>query len=237
MSRAVFPPCYLTWDQTMVGVSKIMTTSFKRSCACAVVFSDPDHAAGRCHPVPLLETPGHSQASLGSSPGVTAPFSWVLICTGLFVPSKRHIMSMFTLAISCLTTSNVPWFISLLTKVCLVKPRVSTVVMYRCESWTLKNTERQRIDAFELWYWRRLLRVPSTERWANQSILKEISPEYSLERLMMKLKLQSFGYLMQWTDSLANILMLGKIEDRRRRGWQRVRWLDGIIDLMDMKLS
>ena len=122
-------------------------------------------------------------------------------------------------------------------KVCLVKPRVSTVVMYRCESWTLKKTERQRIDAFELWYWRRLLSVSSTERWANQSILKEISPEYSLERLMMKLKLQSFGYLMQWTDSLANILMLGKIEDRRRRGWQRVRWLDGIIDLMDMKLS
>ena len=109
--------------------------------------------------------------------------------------------------------------------------------MYGCESCTIKKTECQRIDAFELWCWRRLLRVPWTARRSNQSILKEIRPEYSLEGLMMKLKLQYFGHLMQRTDSLEKTLMLGKIEGRRRRGRQRMRWLDGIIDLMDMSLS
>ena len=106
-----------------------------------------------------------------------------------------------------------------------------------CESWTIKKAECQRIDAFELWCWRRLLRVPWTARRSNQSILKEISPEYSLEGLMLKLKLQYFGHLMRRTDSFEKTLMLGKIEGGRRRGWQRMRWLDGIIDSMDMNLS
>ena len=106
-----------------------------------------------------------------------------------------------------------------------------------CMDWTLKKAECQRIDAFELWCWRRLLRVPWTARRSNQSILKEISPEYSLEGLMLKLKLQHFGHLMRRTDSLQKTLMLGKIEGKRRRGWQRRRWLDGIINLMDMSLS
>ena len=109
--------------------------------------------------------------------------------------------------------------------------------MYGCESWTIKKAERQRIDAFELWCWRRLLRVPWTARRSNQSILKEISPEYSLEGLMLKLKLQYFGHLMQRADSLEKTLMLGKIEGGRRRGQQRMRWLDGITDSMDMSLS
>ena len=114
---------------------------------------------------------------------------------------------------------------------------VFPVVMYGCESWTVKKAECQRIDAFELWCWRRLLRVPWTARRSNQSILKEISPECSLERLMLKLKLQYFGYLMRRTDSFEKTLMLGKIEDGRRRGRQRMRWLDGITDLMDMSLG
>ena len=122
------------------------------------------------------------------------------------------------------------------TKVCLVKAMVFPVVMYGCESWTIKKTECRRIDAFELRCWRRLLRVPLTARRSNQSILKEISPEYSLERLMLKLKLQYSAYLMRRTDSLEKTLMLGKIEDRRRRRRQR-RWLDGITDSMDMSLS
>ena len=110
-------------------------------------------------------------------------------------------------------------------------------VMYGCESWTRKKAEHQRIDAFELWCWRRLLRVLWTARRSNQSILKEISPEYSLEGLMLKLKLQYFSHLMQRTDSLEKTLMLGRIEGRRRRGWQRMRWLDGITSSMDMSLS
>ena len=114
---------------------------------------------------------------------------------------------------------------------------VFPVVKYGWESWTIKKAEHQRTDAFELWCWRRLLRVPWTARRSNQSILKEISPEYSLEGLMLKLKLQYFGHLMRRTDSLEKTLMLGKTEDRRRRGWQRMRWLDGITDLMDMSLS
>ena len=114
---------------------------------------------------------------------------------------------------------------------------VFPVVMYRCESWTVKKAECWKIDAFELWCWRRLLRVPWTSRRSNQSILKEISPECSLEGLMLKLKLQYFGYLMWRVDSLEKTLMLGGIEGRRRRGRQRMRWLDGITDSMDMSLS
>ena len=127
--------------------------------------------------------------------------------------------------------------ITLLTKVHLVKAMVFPVVMYGCESWTVKKAEHWRIGAFELWCWRRVLRVPWTARWSNQSILKEISSEYSLEGLILKLKLQYFGHLMWRTDSLKMTLMLGKTEDRRRGGWQRMRWLDGITDLMDMSLS
>ena len=127
--------------------------------------------------------------------------------------------------------------ITLPTKVRLVKAMVFPVVMYGCESWTVKKAERRRIDAFELWCWRRLLRVPWTSRRSNQSILKEVSPEYSLEGLMIKLKLHYFAHLMRRTDSLEKTLMLGKIEGRRRRGRQRMRWLDGITDSMDMSLS
>ena len=123
------------------------------------------------------------------------------------------------------------------TKVHLVKAMVFPVVMYGCESWTIKKAEHRRIDAFELWCWRRLLRVPWTARRSNQSLLKEISPEYSLEGLMPKLKLQYFGHLMRRADSFEKTLMLGKIEGRRRRGRQRMRWLDGITDLMDMGLG
>ena len=127
--------------------------------------------------------------------------------------------------------------ITLPTKVRLVKAMVFPIVMYGCESWTLKKAEPRRIDAFELWCWRRLLRVPWTARRSNQPILKEISPEYSLEGLILKLKLQYFGPLMQRTDSLEKTLMLGKIESGRRRGQQRMRWLDGITDSMDVSLS
>jgi len=127
--------------------------------------------------------------------------------------------------------------ITLPTKVHLAKAMVFPVVMYGCESWTIKKAECQTTDAFELWWWRRLLRVPWTARRSNQSIVKEISPEYSSEGLMLKLKLQNFGHLMWRTDSLEKTLMLGKIEGKRRRGQQRMRWLDGITNLMDMSLS
>ena len=127
--------------------------------------------------------------------------------------------------------------IALLTKVCLVKAMVFPVLMYGCESWTIRKAEHRRIAAFELWCWRRLLRVPWTARRSNQSILKEISSEYSLEGLMLKLKFQYFGHLMQRTNSFEKTLMLGKIEGERRRGRQRMRWLDGITDLMDMSLN
>ena len=127
--------------------------------------------------------------------------------------------------------------ITLSTKVHLVKAIVFPVVMYGCESWTIKKTEHWRTDAFELWCWRRLLRVPWAARRSNQSILKEISPEYSLEGVMLKLKLQYFGHLMWRTDSLEKTLMLAKTGGRRRRGRQRMRWLDGITDLKDMSLS
>ena len=129
------------------------------------------------------------------------------------------------------------WDITLPTKVCLVKAMVFPVVMYGCESWTLKKTEHQRIDAFELWCWRRLLRVPWTAKRSNQSILKGNSPGCSLEGLMLKLKLQYFGQLMRRADSLEKTLILGGIGGRRRRGRQRIRWLDGIINSIDMGLG
>ena len=122
-------------------------------------------------------------------------------------------------------------------KVCLVKAMVFPVVMYGCKSWSIKKAEHWRIDAFELWCWRRHLRVPWSARRSNQSILKEISPEYSLEGLMLKLKLQYFGHLMGRTGSLEKTLMLGKIEGRRRRGWQRMTWLYGITNSMDLDLG
>ena len=127
--------------------------------------------------------------------------------------------------------------ITLPTKVCLVKAMVFPVVLFGCESWTIKKAEHWRVDAFELWCWRRLSRVPWTARWSNQSILKEISSEYSLEGLMLKLKLQYFGHLMWRTDSLEMTLMLGKIEGGRRRGQRRMRRWDGITDSVDMSLS
>ena len=127
--------------------------------------------------------------------------------------------------------------ITLPTKVRLVKAMVFLVVMYGCESWIVKKAECWRIDAFELWCWRRLLRVPWTARRSNQSILKEINPGFSLEGMMLKLKLQYFGHLMRRADSLEKTLMLGRIGGRRRREWQRMRWLDGITDSMDMNLS
>ena len=124
--------------------------------------------------------------------------------------------------------------VTLLTKLHLVKAMIFPVVIYRCESWTIKKAEHKRIDAFELWCWRRLLGVPWTARRSNQSILKEISPECSLEGLLLKLKLQYFGHLMRRTDSLGKTLMLGKIEGGRKRGQQTMRWLDGITNSMDM---
>ena len=127
--------------------------------------------------------------------------------------------------------------ITLPTKVRLVKAMVFPVVMYGCESWTVKKAERRRIDAFELWCWRRLFRVPWTARRSNQPILKEISPRISLEGMMLKLKLQSFGHLMRRVDSLEKTLMLGEIGGKRRGGRQRMRWLDGITDSMDVSLS
>ena len=127
--------------------------------------------------------------------------------------------------------------ITLPTKVRLVKAMVFPVVIYGCESWTIKKAEHQRNDAFELWCWRRLLRVLWTARRSNQSILKEISPEYSLEGLMLKLQIQYFSHLMRRTDSLEKTLMLGKIEGQRKRGQQRIRWLDGITDSVDMSVS
>ena len=138
-----------------------------------------------------------------------------------------------TILDSILKNRDVP----LPTKIYLVKAMVFPVVMYGCESWTIEKADYQRIDAFELWCWRRLLRVPWTARRSNLSILKEISPEYSLERLTLKLKLQYLGHLMWRTESLETTLMLGKIEGGRRRGRQRMRWLDGVTDSMDTSLS
>ena len=138
---------------------------------------------------------------------------------------------------SQLSETQIPHLQNWPTKVHLVKAMVFPVLMYGCESWTIKKAEHWKIDAFELWCWRRLLRVPWTARKSNQSFLKEISPEYSLEGLMLKLKLQNFGHLMWRMDSFKKTLMLRKIEGRKRRGQQRMRWLDGITDSMDMSLS
>ena len=152
---------------------------------------------------------------------------------------SREIKRCFLLGRKAITNLDSIWKsrnITLPTKVRLVKVMVFPVVMYGCESWTMKKAEHRRIDAFELWCCRRLLRVPWTSRKSNQSILKEISPEYSLEGLMLKLKFQYFGYLMRRSDSLEKSLLLGKIEGRRR-GWQRIRWLDGITSSMDRSLS
>ena len=149
---------------------------------------------------------------------------------------KRHLLlgkKAMTNLDSILKNRDITWS----TKVCLVKAMVFPVVMYACESWTIKKAESWRIDAFELWCWRRLLRVPWTARRSNLSILKEISPGCSLAGLMLKLELQYCGHLMWRTNSLEKTLMLGKIEGRRRRGWQRMRWLDGITDSMDMSSS
>ena len=139
---------------------------------------------------------------------------------------KRKISVNYRLLDSILKSRD----ITLPTKVHIVKAMVSPVVMYGCESWTIKKAEHRRIDALELWCWRRLLRVPWTARRSNQSILKEINPEYSLEGLILKLKLQHFGHVMQSANSLEKTLMLGKIEGKRRRGQQMIRWLDGITD-------
>ena len=160
------------------------------------------------------------------------------IVSSLFVWNRKQ-KSLIPWCYSLLNLSSIleSRDITLTTKVCLVKAMVFSVVMYGCESWSVKKAECQRTDAFELWCWRRLLRVPWTARRSNQSILKEISPGCSLEGLMLKLKLQYFVLLMQRTDSFENTLMLGKTEGRRRRGQQRMRWLDGITDSVDMTLS
>ena len=149
---------------------------------------------------------------------------------------KRHLLlgrKAMTNLDSILKSRN----ITLPTKVCLVKAMVFPVVMYGCESWTIKKAEHRRIDAFELWCWRRLLRVPWTGRRSNQSILKETSPDYSFEGLMLELKLQYFGHLIRRADSLEKTVMLGRTEGRRRRGRQRMRWLDGHTNWMDISLS
>ena len=143
----------------------------------------------------------------------------------LYLPLGRKVVTNLDSILKCRD-------ITLSTKVCLIKAMVFPVVMYGCESWTIKKAERRRIDAFELWCWRRLLRVPWTARRSNQSILKEISPGCSLEGPILKLKLQDFGHLIRRADSFEKTLMLAKIEGRRRRVWQRMRWLDGITDLM-----
>ena len=163
-------------------------------------------------------------------------FSWAPKSLQMVDEIKRHLI-LGRKAMTHLDSILKDRDITLLTKVCLVKAMVFAVVMYGCESWTMKKAECRRTDAFKLWCWRRLLRVPWTARRSDQSILKEISPEYSLEGLMLKLKLHYSGHLMQRMDSLEKTLMLGKIEGRRRRGWQRMRRLDGITNSMDLSLS
>ena len=175
--------------------------------------------------------------SIGKFPSLHCfPFLSCFVTCALF----GHITHPHVLQL-CGTPFNYPGmnhiYLTLSTKVHLVEAMVFPVVMYGCESWTVKKAERRRIDAFELWCWARLLRVPWTARRSNQSILKEISPGCSLEGLMLKLKLQYFGHLMRRADSLEKTLMLGRIGGRRRRGQQRMRWLDGITDSMDMSLG
>ena len=201
-----------------------------------------------CHPLLLLPSifPSTRVFSNGSALAIRWPKYWGFSFS--ISPSNEHPGLMVTAAMKL---KDALWKKSydqprqhikkqrhyLSTRICLVNATVFPVVMYGCESWTIKKVEHQRIDAFELWCWRRLLRVPWTTRSSNHSILKDISPEYSLEGLMLRLKLQYFGHLMQRFDSLEKPLMLGKIEGRRRRRWQRMRWLDGITDSMDMSLS
>ena len=161
---------------------------------------------------------------------VLKQFLWVKTC---LIPGRKAMTNLDSIlkAETLLCQQSYSLFSS------LVKATVFSVVMYRCESWTIKKVECWRINAFELWCWWRLLRVPWTARRSDQSILQKISPEYSLEGLMLKLKLQYFGHLMQRTDLFEKILMLGKIEGERRRGWQRMRWLDDITDSVDMSLN
>ena len=176
---------------------------------------------------------GHSESSVRWS---TVVLGLHPLKASLYSEIKRclHLARKFMTKIDSILKSK---DITLSTKICLVKAMVFPVVMYECESWAIKKAEHWRIDASELWCWRRLLRVPWTVRRSNQSILKEISPGYSLEGVMLKLKLQYFGHLMWRTDSFEKTLMLGGIGCRRKRGWQRMRWLDGITDLMDMGLG
>ena len=164
---------------------------------------------------------------------------WNFLLLHILISTWRYQYSRFWAFQQLCSGISLFWFPlpTLPTEVHLVKAMVFPVVMYGCESWTVKKAECRIIDTFELWCWRRLLRVPWTARRSNQSILKEISPEYSLEGVMLKLKLQYFGHLMWRTDPFEKTLMLGKIEGRRRKGRQRIRWLDGITDSMDMSLS
>ena len=169
-----------------------------------------------------------------------APQNKVCHCFSIYLPWSDEIKRCLLLGRKVITNLDSivkTRVITLTTKVCLVKGIIFPVLMFGCESWTVKKTECQRINAFELWCWRRLLRVPWTARRSNQFILREISPECSLEGLMLKLKLQYFGHLMRRTDSLKKTPMLGKIEGRRRRGQKRMRWLDGITDSMDVSLG
>ena len=186
----------------------------------------PEFTQTHVHQVRDVIQPSHplSSPSLPANPSQhQSLFQWVKRCLLLGRKVMTNLDSIFKSR-----------DITLPTKVHLVKAMVFSVVMYGCESWTVKKAERGRIDAFELWCWRRLLRVPWTARRSNQSILKEISPGISLEGKMLKLKLQYFGHIMRRADSLEKTLMLGGIGGRRRRGWQRMRWLDWIIDSVDM---
>ena len=204
-----------------------------------------------CHPAQaptlLLDALGHAESapstltpdsvhpaprvtSTPMSPGLRGSLRCGTSSTACFLWAEKPLLTQPLTNLDSILKSR---DITLPTKVYLVKAMVFPVVMYGCESWTIKKAECRRIDAFELWCWRRLLRVPWTSKRSNHSILKEISPEYSLEGLMLKLKLQYLGHLMLRTDSLEKNLMLGKIEGRRRRGRQRMRWLDGITYSMD----
>ena len=219
------------------------------------------HSSILARTIPRTEKPGGLQSMglqrvrhdwLSMSTGYIWNLSWLIVSLPALYPSTHQgVLVLFPKHFLNLSTSvhshpdHQIWPIqhiqkqrlTLPTKVHLVKAMVFPVIMYGCESWTVKKAECRKIDAFELWCWRRLLRVPWTARRSNQSILKDISPGCSLEGLMLRLKLQYFGHLMQRTDSLEKALMLGKIEGGRRRGWQKMRWLDGITNSMDMSLG